>query len=83
MTDYTSASDSDPDGDTIAVTAVTGVAGSDGGLFSIAANGDLTYTPALNANGTLKAAGDLPDILERRVNREVDFSSFFGTPFWL
>lgn len=38
---------------------------------------------ALNANGTLKAAGDLPDILERRVNREVDFSSFFGTPSWL
>ena len=38
---------------------------------------------ALNANGTLKAAGDLPDILERRVNREVDFSSYFGTPSWL
>ena len=38
---------------------------------------------ALNADGTLKAAGQFPDILERRVNREVDFSSFFGTPSWL
>jgi hypothetical protein len=38
---------------------------------------------ALNSNGTLKAAGTLPDILDRRVNREVDFSTYFGTPGWL
>jgi hypothetical protein len=38
---------------------------------------------ALNSNGTLKSAGQLPDILDRRVNREVDFSSYFGTPSWL
>jgi hypothetical protein len=38
---------------------------------------------ALNSDGTLKAAGQLPDILDRRVNREVDFSSYFGTPSWL
>ena len=38
---------------------------------------------ALNSDGTLKTPGTLPDILERRVNREVDFSSFFGTPSWL
>jgi hypothetical protein len=38
---------------------------------------------ALNSDGTLKAAGTLPDILERRVNREVNFSSYFGTPSWL
>jgi hypothetical protein len=38
---------------------------------------------ALNSNGSLKAAGQLPDILERRVNREVNFSTFFGTPPWL
>jgi hypothetical protein len=35
---------------------------------------------ALNENGSLKAADQLPDILNRRVNREVNFSSFFGTP---
>jgi hypothetical protein len=38
---------------------------------------------ALNSDGTLKAANQLPDILDRRVNREVDFSSYFGTPSWL
>jgi hypothetical protein len=38
---------------------------------------------ALNSNGTLKSAGQLPDILDRRVNREVDFSTYFGTPSWL
>ena len=38
---------------------------------------------ALNNDGSLKAAGNLPDILERRVNREVNFSSYFGTPSWL
>ena len=38
---------------------------------------------ALNSDGTLKNPGNLPDILERRVNREVDFSSYFGTPSWL
>jgi hypothetical protein len=38
---------------------------------------------ALNSDGTLKAAGSLPDILDRRVNREVNFSTYFGTPSWL
>jgi hypothetical protein len=38
---------------------------------------------ALNSNGSLKTAGQLPDILDRRVNREVDFSSYFGRPSWL
>lgn len=38
---------------------------------------------ALNEDGTLKPSGDLPDILVRRVNREVDFSTYFGTPSWL
>jgi hypothetical protein len=38
---------------------------------------------ALNSNGSLKAAGTLPDILNRRVNREVNFSTYFGTPSWL
>jgi hypothetical protein len=38
---------------------------------------------ALNANGSLKAAGQLPDILTRRVNREVNFSAYFGNPSWL
>jgi hypothetical protein len=37
---------------------------------------------ALNSDGSLKAAGSLPDILDRRVNPEVAFSSFFGTPNW-
>ena len=38
---------------------------------------------ALNSDGSLKASGSLPDILVRRVNREVNFSNFFGTPSWL
>jgi hypothetical protein len=38
---------------------------------------------ALNSDGSLKPSGDLPDILVRRVNREVNFSSYFGTPSWL
>jgi hypothetical protein len=38
---------------------------------------------ALNSDGTLKAAGTLPDILTRRVNKESNFSTFFGTPGWL
>lgn len=38
---------------------------------------------ALNNDGTLKAGGQLPDILDRRVNRQVNFSNFFGTPPWL
>lgn len=38
---------------------------------------------ALNADGSLKASNVLPDILVRRVNREVNFSSYFGTPSWL
>lgn len=37
---------------------------------------------ALNSDGSLKAAGSLPNILNRRVNPEVAFSSFFGTPNW-
>ena len=38
---------------------------------------------ALNSSGSLKAGSQLPDILERRVNRETDFSTYFGTPAWL
>lgn len=38
---------------------------------------------ALNEDGSLKPSGELPDILVRRVNREVNFSSYFGTPSWL
>lgn len=39
---------------------------------------------ALNSDGTQKLPDtDLPDILNRRVNREVDFSSYFSTPSWL
>lgn len=38
---------------------------------------------ALNDDGTLKDADELPDILERRVNREVNFSTYFGAPSWL
>ena len=37
--------DSDPDGDTLTVTPQSGVAGSNGGVFSIAANGDITFDP--------------------------------------
>lgn len=35
---------------------------------------------ALEANGNIKAAGQEPDILERRVYPEAAFSSYFGTP---
>jgi hypothetical protein len=35
---------------------------------------------ALNDNGSIKAAGTAPDILYRRVHREVNFQTFFGTP---
>lgn len=38
---------------------------------------------ALNSDGTLKAAGNLPDILSRRVNRETNFDLYFGSPSWL
>jgi len=38
---------------------------------------------ALNNDGSLKAPGQFPDILTRRVNRQVAFNSFFGTPSWL
>ena len=38
---------------------------------------------ALNSNGSLKAANQLPDIRERRVNRETDFDTYFGSPAWL
>jgi hypothetical protein len=35
---------------------------------------------ALNSNGSLKSAGTAPDILYRRVHRELNFRPFFGTP---
>jgi hypothetical protein len=35
---------------------------------------------ALNPDGSLKAAGQEPDILVRQMYREVNFSSYFGTP---
>lgn len=38
---------------------------------------------ALNSDGSLKAAGSIPDILDRRVNREANFNTYFGTPNWL
>ena len=41
--------DSDPDGDTLTVTAQTGVAGSNGGLFSIDAAGVVTFDPNGNS----------------------------------
>jgi uncharacterized protein affecting Mg2+/Co2+ transport len=37
--------DSDPDGDALSAVTQAGVAGSAGGLFSIAANGDVTFDP--------------------------------------
>jgi VCBS repeat-containing protein len=46
LTDDTGAgTDSDPDGDTLVVTAQTGVAGSNGGVFSIDAAGVITFDP--------------------------------------
>lgn len=47
-------------------------------------DGTITRLPsanavALNANGSLRAAG-APDILSRRVHREVPFASYFGVP---
>jgi len=39
---------------------------------------------ALNSDGSQKLPDtDPPDILDRRVNREVNFSTYFGTPSWL
>ena len=35
---------------------------------------------ALNSNGSLKSSGTAPDILYRRVHREVSFQPLFGTP---
>lgn len=35
---------------------------------------------ALNPDGSLKGDNEEPDILNRRIYREVDFSSYFGTP---
>lgn len=35
---------------------------------------------ALNVNGSIKTNGDPPPILNRRVYRRVDFSSYFSTP---
>jgi hypothetical protein len=35
---------------------------------------------ALNSNGSLKSSGTAPDILYRRVHREVAFAPLFGTP---
>jgi VCBS repeat-containing protein len=40
------ANDSDPDGDSYSAQIATGVSGSNGGVFSIAANGDVTFDPA-------------------------------------
>ena len=34
----------------------------------------------LNTDGSLKGEGEEPDILNRRIYREVNFSSYFGTP---
>ena len=51
--------DSDPDGDTLTVTAQTGVAGSNGGLFSIDAAGVVTFDP--NGNFEDLAVGDTRD----------------------
>ena len=41
-----------------------------------------TVPQPLNSDGTLKypGAGGTPDILTRRVNPEVNFSTYFGTP---
>lgn len=39
--------------------------------------------PVALDEGAMKAPGALPDILERRVNREIGFSAYFGTPSWL
>jgi hypothetical protein len=39
---------------------------------------------SLNSDGSQKIPDTQPpDILNRRVNREVDFSTYFGTPSWL
>lgn len=38
---------------------------------------------ALENDGSLKATGDLPDILTRRVNRQVNFAAYFGVPTFL
>jgi hypothetical protein len=35
---------------------------------------------ALNSNGSIKSPGTAPDILYRRVHREVNFQPLFGTP---
>jgi hypothetical protein len=35
---------------------------------------------ALNSDGSLKGSGTAPDILYRRVHREVAFEPFFGAP---
>jgi hypothetical protein len=35
---------------------------------------------ALNSNGSLKSPGTAPDILYRRVHREVNFAPLFGRP---
>lgn len=37
----------------------------------------------LQTDGSMKNPDDPPDIIERRVNPEVSFSSYFGTPSWL
>ena len=58
-TDNGSGIDSDPDGDTLTVTAQTGVAGSNGGLFSIDAAGVVTFDP--NGNFEDLAVGDTRD----------------------
>ena len=37
---------------------------------------------ALNPNGSMKAAGASPNILVRRVHRIINFSQFFGVPYF-
>lgn len=51
LIDNGSGSDSDPDGDTLAVVAET-IASTNGGTVTILANGDFTYTPASGYVGT-------------------------------
>lgn len=36
----------------------------------------------LNTDGTMKSPDSTPDIIERRVNPQVAFNTFFGTPNW-
>jgi len=47
------------------------------------ADGNFVPSPKplpLNSNGTLKAAGSLPDLLVRPIYRQIEFSTYFGNP---